>query len=82
VHVLGLEFEQLGERFRHGLKAATEVEPHCRPVMEAPETRYVAVGDADVGIRSLATASSIFSIAMASGATSSIVGKYRGWPTI
>lgn len=23
-------------------------ETYCRPVMEAPETRYVAVGDADV----------------------------------
>ena len=28
VHVVGLEFEQLGQRFRHGLEAATEVEPH------------------------------------------------------
>jgi len=28
VHVLGLEFEQLGKRFRHGLEAATEVELH------------------------------------------------------
>ncbi len=28
VHVIGLELEQLGQRFRHGLKAATEVEPH------------------------------------------------------
>ena len=28
VHVLGLELEQLGQRFRHGLEAATEVEPH------------------------------------------------------
>jgi len=28
VHVLGFEFEQLGQRIRHGLKAATEVEPH------------------------------------------------------
>src|SRR5438309_8788223 len=28
VHVVGLEFEQLGQRFRHGPEAATEVEPH------------------------------------------------------
>jgi hypothetical protein len=28
VHVVGLEFDELGQRFRHGLEAATEVEPH------------------------------------------------------
>jgi len=28
VHVLGFAFEQLGQRIRHRLKAATEVEPH------------------------------------------------------
>ena len=27
VHVLGLEFEQLGQRFRHRLEAATEMVP-------------------------------------------------------
>jgi hypothetical protein len=28
VHVVGLEFEQLGQRFRHGLETATKIEPH------------------------------------------------------
>ncbi|MBV9323104.1 MAG: hypothetical protein JO352_04855 [Chloroflexi bacterium] len=28
MYVLGFEFEQLGQRVRHGLKAATEVQPH------------------------------------------------------
>src|SRR2546425_9462074 len=28
VHVVGFEFEKLSQRFRHGLEAATEVEPH------------------------------------------------------
>ena len=28
VHVIGFEFEQLGQRFCHGLEAAAEVEPH------------------------------------------------------
>ena len=31
VHVLGLELEQLRQRLRHGLEAATEVEPHGVP---------------------------------------------------
>jgi len=31
VYVLRLKLEQLGQRFRHGLKAATEVEPHSVP---------------------------------------------------
>jgi hypothetical protein len=31
VHVVGFELEQLDQRFRHGLEAAAEVEPHGVP---------------------------------------------------
>ena len=56
VHVLGLELEQVGQRFRHGLEAATEVEPHrvlrrCRGddhlgVAAGPRSRRAARTDA------------------------------------